>query len=960
MQRYSENPLFGPDDADSLLARNNWLFCLDQTDRQTESVELYPALLVDRDRLQGELDSNTLMTLSNYANALATLKRYDEAADRYHELARRYDTSPEFGPEHVKTLWARGECLYCLNQAGRHAESIDMYPALITDRDRIKGELDPNTLATLRNYAIALAAMNRNDEAAERDRELAQRYETSPEFGPEHTDTLWARHCWLYYLDQVGHQAESVDLYPALLADRDRIQGELDSKTLATLRNYAKALVALRRNDEAAQSYRELAGRYATSPEFGPEHADTLWARHEWLSYLDKAGRQSESVDLYPALLADCCRIQSELHVNTLGTLKNYANALAALKHYDAASERFRKLARLYDIHPEFGPEHADTLWARHCWLYYLDQAGSLAESVDMYPALLADCDRIQGELDSNTLATLRNYSDALAELNRNDEAAERYKELARRYSISPEFGPEHARTLWAQHELLTCLGQAGRHAESIDLYPVLLADLDRTQGELDSNTLVTLRHFADALTTLEWYGEAAGRYQELARRYNTSSEFGPEHPDTLRARHNWLACLDLAGHQAESVDLYRVLLADLDRIQGELDSNTFGTLECFANTLATLKCYDDAADRYRELARRYNTSSEFGPEHLETLWARHEWLFYLDLAGRQAESIDAYPALLNDRDRIQGELDSNTLVTLKNYASALVTLKRLDEAAEQYRELARRYATSPDFGPEHAGTLWARHEWLTYLSMAGRQSESVVLYPSLLADHDRLHGELDSHALIILRNYADTLADLKRNDDAADRYRELARRYAASPEFGSEHADVLWARHEWLFYLDQAGYQAESIDMYQALLADSDRIQGELHSSTLVTLQNFANALAALNRYDEAAEHYQELARRYDASPDFGTEHADTLWARCQWLSLLDQAGRQTESVDLYPALIADLDRTLGELDSHTLVTMQNYADALAALGRYGDAATTIRELAERRTAIASGNTST
>jgi hypothetical protein len=95
------------------------------------------------------------------------------------------------GPEHLDTLWARGNLARAYRSVGRTAQAIPIQQEVLADSERTLGPEHPDTITARGNLAGSYRFAGRYadaipiDEAVVADRERI--------LGPEHPDTLWAR-----------------------------------------------------------------------------------------------------------------------------------------------------------------------------------------------------------------------------------------------------------------------------------------------------------------------------------------------------------------------------------------------------------------------------------------------------------------------------------------------------------------------------------------------------------------------------------------------------------------------------------------------------------------------------------------------------------------------------------------------------------------------------------------------
>ena len=152
---------------------------------------------------------------------------------------------------------------------------------------------------------------------------------------------------------------------------------------------------------------------------------------------------------------------------------------------HPAARDLFRQIAGAYHEDDVFGPDHADTLAARHELAHWAGEAGDAAGARDQFAALLPVIERV--------------------------------------------LGPVHPDTLTTRSNLATWTGEAGDAAGARDQFAALLSIEERVSGPEHPNTLATRRKLA------HWTGQArdAARDQNAALAPTDKPAPSPDHPDT-------------------------------------------------------------------------------------------------------------------------------------------------------------------------------------------------------------------------------------------------------------------------------------------------------------------------------------------------------------------------------------------------------------------------------------------
>jgi Tetratricopeptide repeat len=159
----------------------------------------------------------------------------------------------------------------------------------------------------------------------------------------------------------------------------------------------------------ARDLFRLIADAYTKSDTYGPEHPDTLTARHELAAWTGEAGDAGVARDQFAALLPIRERVLGPEHPETLTARHNLAYWTGTAG--DAAGARDQLAALLPIRERVLGPEHPQTLTARHNLAYWTGQAGDTAGARDQLAALLPIRERVLGPEHPQTLSTRHNLA---------------------------------------------------------------------------------------------------------------------------------------------------------------------------------------------------------------------------------------------------------------------------------------------------------------------------------------------------------------------------------------------------------------------------------------------------------------------------------------------------------------------------------------------------------------------
>ena len=280
------------------------------------------------------------------------------------------------GPDHPRTLTARGNLAAAYQAAGRLDEAIDLYERTLADSERVLGPDHPHTLASRGNLAAAYKSAGRLEQAIDlHERTLADHERV---LGPDHTHTLTSRNNLAVAYRSAGRLGEAIDLHEQELADCERV--------------------------------------------LGPDHTHTLTSRGNLAAAYKSAGRLDQAIDLHERNLADCERVLGPDHPDTLTSRGNLAAAYKSAGRLEQAVPLFERT--LADCERVLGPDHTHTLTSRGNLAAAYKSAGRLEQAIDLHERTLADCERVLGPDHPHTRLFRKNLADAYRAVGRNEDAA--------------------------------------------------------------------------------------------------------------------------------------------------------------------------------------------------------------------------------------------------------------------------------------------------------------------------------------------------------------------------------------------------------------------------------------------------------------------------------------------------------------------------------------------------------
>ena len=153
----------------------------------------------------------------------------------------------------------------------------------------------------------------------------------------------------------------------------------------------------------------------------------------------------------------------------------------------------------------------------------------------------------------------------------------------------------------------------------------------------------------------------------------------------------------------------------------------------------------------------------------------------------------------------------------------------------------------------------------------------------------------------------------------------------------GPDHPDTLTIRNNLAGAYKSAGRLAEAVELFERVLADRVRVLGPDHPDTLAARNNLAGAYYSVGRFGEAIELFERVLAERERV--LGSDHPDTLTTRNNLAGAYYFAGRFGEAIELLGRVLAERERVLGPDHPDTLTTRNNLAFAYHSAGRFDEA---------------------
>ncbi|HET9974710.1 MAG TPA: FxSxx-COOH system tetratricopeptide repeat protein [Streptosporangiaceae bacterium] len=428
----------------------------------------------------------------------------------------------------------------------------------------------------------------------------------------------------------------------------------------------------------------------------------------------------------------------------------------------------------------------------------------------------------------------------------------------------------------------------------------------------------------------------AAGK---LAQASVAASAFLPgEDPAALTARGYLARTLVRRGRSGEAEEIYRGLLADRIRVQGERHLDTLATRHDLAAALGVQGRFGAAEELYRQLIDDDNRLR--GPGHRETLAARASLARIIGLLGRYAEAEQLSRHVLDHQLRVLGPDHPDCLASRQNLGRLAGKAGRYAEAERLYRAvLADRRRV---LGDDHPDTLATRHRLARIIGQRGRYGEAEELCHQILADRRRLLDEDHPDTLSTRHRLARVLGLQGRYADAEPMFRQVLA--ARRRTLGDDHPATLTTQHRLGWLIGRQGRYVEAMDLVSQALGSRRDLLGDDHPDTLAARETLAWLTALRGKPAEAGE----LARAVlaDRRRVLGDDHPDTLTTRATVAWTTELQGWYASAEQQYRTLLADRRHILGPGHPDTLTTRQDVARMVGLQHRYAEAEQVTREI--------------
>lgn len=366
--------------------------------------------------------------------------------------------------------------------------------------------------------------------------------------------------------------------------------------------------------------------------------------------------------------------------------------------------------------------------------------------------------------------------------------------------SSKPSAPPATGALAAAQWRMACDAAERGDYSEAISRGRLARATLRRVLGE--NHPAEYLREQLAAAQTSEPDATAAATPPQ--------PQVAPEWAMQLVIA-EWLGEL---GRPAESIDVLRALLAEMER--------------------------------------------HAGTRHLATLTVRRDLARQLSEAGVEEEAIGQFQTVIADLAVVAGSLSPETLEARGGLAEALGVSGQYDRAVAELRALIPLYLEV--YGEAHPGTFLVRGALAAFLSQSGQPRAAAEQARMLLEDQDQVLGADDPQVLTTRSNLAVMLIDSGDPEAAVEQFEQLAMERAEL--LGATDPDTLDTRMNLGLALLEAGKAQAAVREFRATLGVMRQTMAPEHPSLLRGRGQLAEALGRAGNPRAAVMELRALER--------------------------------------------------------------------------------------------------
>ena len=477
------------------------------------------------ERVNGEMDPNTLTAINNLSVLYSDLGRYEEALILQETAYTRQ--CRVLGEDHAETLQSLGNLAVSYSLAGHHGKALDLQQQAVTKLQQVLGENHPATLNAMNNLAVT-------------------------------------------YVD-VGELSKAMQLQQRVYERSCSRLGEENHNTLISLSSIGKVLDKMGKAAEAQQVHQKVYDCLCRV--LGPEHPHTLDALDALAGNYSRLGDYQKALELTQQAVTVRRQVLGDAHPRTLVSINNLALLYADMGQYQTALDLEENV---YDLHCQLlGKLHPDTVSALSNLAVMYSNTGNYQKALELQQQAYESMCQIQGEKHPRTIEFLMNLAVSYYNLNNIPEAT-RLQEKG--YELSCQvYGQTHPNSLTALNNLLSMYGNTGDPDRLVALKEMLYQIYCQKMGQEHPDTLTVMGNLAVAYDQQGRLKEAMDLKKQL---YTLQCRvLGEEHPETLINLGSIATGYFRMGDKLQAQEILERIYPVLCRVLGKFDPTTMGIL---------------------------------------------------------------------------------------------------------------------------------------------------------------------------------------------------------------------------------------------------------------------------------------------------------------------------------------------------------------------------------------------
>lgn len=397
-QRAQMNELGHDSESRTLTMLKDFAYSFQQIRDYPKAIQAFDDALALHQQVLGDEHPDTIELHNGYGFFLQSIGRY-AAAESHFVIA--YRNNRRLGPDVSLSLTFLNNTGFARSQMARSEDALAIYQFVLSERVRVFGAADPQTLLVRGEYAYQLHHSGFLREAETQFQTTLQAYRD--QVGADDGHTLRVAGNFAALLQDLGRVGQAESLFrDALLRTREQF-GDLHPATLKCTNNLAYCLRAQGRFEEATPYFQEvLEGARETFP---PQHPRTLLTLSNMGYLLQARGHHDEAKAHFEEAYEGLSRVRGPTHPQTLLPLQALARLDVAEGRFDEAEERFLKI--LNARRTATSGEHPTICYALNDLGDLTRRLGRFDESHRWYDQSLQICDSNALEFDRRRLDSL-------------------------------------------------------------------------------------------------------------------------------------------------------------------------------------------------------------------------------------------------------------------------------------------------------------------------------------------------------------------------------------------------------------------------------------------------------------------------------------------------------------------------------------------------------------------------